>query len=215
MSCRIHEKGFTLVELAIVLVIIGILLGAVLKGQELINNARIRRVQSDLKGIEALVWSFFDRYGRMPGDCNKDGIIDARVNNSVSDLDNDPDTGFCASTAPDGDRDRPWAELKQAQLLPPDADNRDLSRHVFNGRFFIGRANTGGTTYVNAISVVDLPCFAAKAIDASIDGNIDAGKGRVRRLTGAYTASTTSDPTWGCASEEDLVDLVYFFDKLP
>ncbi|NPB09592.1 MAG: prepilin-type N-terminal cleavage/methylation domain-containing protein, partial [Thermodesulfobacteria bacterium] len=73
----VTSKGFTLVELAIVLVIIGIILGGVLKGQAIIENARIKRVQNDLKSIEASMWTFYDRYNRMPGDCDRNGTIDA------------------------------------------------------------------------------------------------------------------------------------------
>lgn len=52
-------KGFTLVELAIVLVIIGIILGAILKGQDLIAQSRAKRVQNDLRGIEAIIWTYY------------------------------------------------------------------------------------------------------------------------------------------------------------
>ena len=43
-----RQSGFTLVEIAIVLVIIGLLLGGVLKGQELITQAKIKNVANDL-----------------------------------------------------------------------------------------------------------------------------------------------------------------------
>ncbi|MDO9008307.1 MAG: prepilin-type N-terminal cleavage/methylation domain-containing protein, partial [Thiobacillus sp.] len=42
-----HQSGFTLIEIAIVLVIIGLLLGGILKGQELITQGRIRNVAND------------------------------------------------------------------------------------------------------------------------------------------------------------------------
>ncbi len=209
-------RGFTLIELAIVLVIIGIILGGVLKGQAIIENARIKRVQNDLKSLEASLWTFYDRYNRMPGDCDKNGVIDATTYNLPAGLDNNPDEGFCAGTAYDGDRDRPWAELKAARILSEDADNRDLSRTQFGGRLFTGRAYAGtGTLYVNAIAVADIPCYAAKAIDSAIDGGLDAGTGRLRELTGAYIARNTSDAWSSCTTEDTLVDIVYFFDKLP
>ena len=63
-----NAKGFTLVELAIVLVIIGIILGAVLKGQELINNAKIKRVYNQYREISAAVYTYMDRYQYYPGD---------------------------------------------------------------------------------------------------------------------------------------------------
>ena len=67
------QKGFTLVEIAIVLVIIGLLLGGVLKGQELITNAKIKSVTSDFDNIIAGAYAYQDRTGRLPGSTN--GLI--------------------------------------------------------------------------------------------------------------------------------------------
>ena len=62
------QGGFTLIEIAIVLVIIGLLLGGVLKGQELINTARVRALNNTVDGITAAWFSFQDRYRAFPGD---------------------------------------------------------------------------------------------------------------------------------------------------
>lgn len=62
------QSGFTLVEIAIVLVIIGLLLGGVLKGQELINQAKIKNIANDLNGMSAAVYGYQDRYKKYPGD---------------------------------------------------------------------------------------------------------------------------------------------------
>ena len=62
------QKGFTLVEIAIVLVIIGLLLGGILKGQELINSARVRNLADQNSGIQAAYYGFIDRYRQVPGD---------------------------------------------------------------------------------------------------------------------------------------------------
>ena len=56
-----RQCGFTLVEIAIVLVIIGLLLGAILKGQEMITQARIKNVINDFNGISAAYASYQDR----------------------------------------------------------------------------------------------------------------------------------------------------------
>jgi prepilin-type N-terminal cleavage/methylation domain-containing protein len=48
---RRSQSGFTLIEIAIVLVIIGLLLGGVLKGQELINQAKIKNLANDINGV--------------------------------------------------------------------------------------------------------------------------------------------------------------------
>ncbi len=65
------QKGFTLVELAIVLVIIGLLIGGILKGQQLMENASITATVAQVKGIEAAVTSFRDSYGELPGDLSE------------------------------------------------------------------------------------------------------------------------------------------------
>ena len=62
------QRGFTLIEIAIVLVIIGLLLGGVLKGQELITSARVRNLISQQDGIKAAYFGFLDRYRALPGD---------------------------------------------------------------------------------------------------------------------------------------------------
>ncbi len=63
-----RQRGFTLIEIAIVLVIIGLLLGGVLKGQELIQNARVRNLVAQQDGIKAAFFGFQDRYRGVPGD---------------------------------------------------------------------------------------------------------------------------------------------------
>src|SRR3972149_9646258 len=62
------QKGFTLVEIAIVLVIIGLLLGGILKGQEMITQAKIKNIINDFNGITAAMNSYQDRYRALPGD---------------------------------------------------------------------------------------------------------------------------------------------------
>src|ERR1700675_3512670 len=64
---RTH-KGFTLVEIAIVLVIIGLLLGGILKGQEMITQAKIKNIINDFNGVTLAVNTYQDRYRALPGD---------------------------------------------------------------------------------------------------------------------------------------------------
>lgn len=65
------QTGFTLVEIAIVLVIIGLLLGGVLKGQEIIKNAKIKNVENAANGVATALYTYQDRYRVLPGDDSK------------------------------------------------------------------------------------------------------------------------------------------------
>ena len=88
------QAGFTLVELAIVMIIIGLLIGGILKGQELIANAQVTATASQVKSVEAALNTFDDSYSSMPGDminpdtrlpncnaapCNVDGDGNGRI----------------------------------------------------------------------------------------------------------------------------------------
>lgn len=62
------QQGFTLIEIAIVLVIIGLLLGGILKGQEMITQGKIKNAISDFNGVQAAYYGYQDRYRAAPGD---------------------------------------------------------------------------------------------------------------------------------------------------
>lgn len=63
-----QQSGFTLVEIAIVLVVIGLLLGGVMKGQELINGAKVKSLANDFRNIPTYVYAYQDKYRALPGD---------------------------------------------------------------------------------------------------------------------------------------------------
>lgn len=65
---HLSNLGFTLVELAIVIVIIGLLVGGVLQGQELIRQAEIRSAIKDFEGYKAAYYTFKSKYNFVPGD---------------------------------------------------------------------------------------------------------------------------------------------------
>ncbi|MEO5692294.1 MAG: prepilin-type N-terminal cleavage/methylation domain-containing protein [Usitatibacter sp.] len=63
-----QQSGFTLVEIAIVLVIIGLLLGGILKGQELINSAKVKNIANDFRVIPTYIYAYQDKFKSLPGD---------------------------------------------------------------------------------------------------------------------------------------------------
>ena len=145
-----REAGFTLVELAIVLVVIGIVVGAVLKGQELIYNAKVKRTVSLIKELMAAVQIYYDRYGYLPGD--------------------DPTASSRWSGAPDGNGDgiicyRFWD-------CPPSA-NRDeykyLIRHLRYANLISGDPNETdpwiqipiGSTRASVVSTIHIATWTA------------------------------------------------------
>ncbi|MBI5006335.1 MAG: prepilin-type N-terminal cleavage/methylation domain-containing protein [Nitrosomonadales bacterium] len=76
-----NQSGFTLIEIAIVLVIIGLLLGGVLKGQELINSARVKNLATDFKNIPVFIYGYQDKFRALPGD---DGAAASHVANATA-----------------------------------------------------------------------------------------------------------------------------------
>lgn len=80
------QVGFTLVEIAIVLVIVGLLLGGLLKGQQMIAGARLQSIIEQHNSVQAAYQAFLERYRQPPGDMNNPNaqqLIGPAVNNGV------------------------------------------------------------------------------------------------------------------------------------
>ena len=76
-----RQSGFTLIEIAIVLVIIGLLLGGILKGQELINSARVKNLATDFRNIPMFIYGYQDKFRALPGD---DSAAAAHVGGTIT-----------------------------------------------------------------------------------------------------------------------------------
>ena len=63
-----NQNGFTLVEISIVMIIIGLLIGGTFGGMQLVENMQVNKTVQDLKAIQSAALTFKDTYGRLPGD---------------------------------------------------------------------------------------------------------------------------------------------------
>jgi prepilin-type N-terminal cleavage/methylation domain-containing protein len=90
------QSGFTLIEIAIVLVIIGLLLGGVLKGQELINSAKVKNFATDFRNIPRFIYGYQDKFKAIPGD---DSAVDAHLGSTLC-----PTATPCLATTPTGNQ---------------------------------------------------------------------------------------------------------------
>lgn len=191
MRKNMGQKGFTLVELAIVMVIIGLLVGAVLKGQAMIDDAKRKRLLNDIQGISAAYFTYLDRYNAIPGD----DTGGSRWPGTVDGVANGDGDGVIegSETNPDGESQEAWQALRFAGLLSGDPESvgaASLPRHPFGNTYGIGDlAFGGGIGTRNRILVNTLPAEVAETIDIKFDDGL-SGTGTVQS-SGAYTVGTT------------------------
>lgn len=211
------QKGFTLVELAIVLVIAGIILTGVLKGTDSINKAKAERAVADLRGLQGMIQEYQKRAGHLPGDCGNDGIIgfspDAGVymatlpdSTEANRVLVNPGVGTggatanCAtSAATETGTNVAWNDMRRNNVVDSQRLPAELAKNPSGSFYAIGNMHDAATTVTNAnvIVVYSIPVWLAEAIDASIDGVVSysgnktaADSGRIRRWDGNNTAGT-------------------------
>jgi prepilin-type N-terminal cleavage/methylation domain-containing protein len=150
------ESGFTLVEIAIVLVVIGLLLGGILKGQQLINSARVRNLADQSSGIQAAYYGFIDRFRNLPGDmlntaaCTAIGTgIDAA--GACATPGNAPG-GTVGSSGGNGRIDT----VAEAAGVWPHLSAAGFLNGTFTGELADGTALTA-TTYLTAVAIGAVP----------------------------------------------------------
>jgi len=178
------QKGFTLVELAIVMAIIGLLIGAVLKGQAMIDDAKIKRLMNDLQGISAGYFTYYDRYNALPGDDTAAAARWAGVANGDG-------SGYVDGTAipPGGESLKAWQALRFAGLLSGDPAAATAPGNPYAGTYGLDSNAYGGTTGTkNRIVVSNLPGSVAQIVDSKFDDGVwDTG---TVRGSAAYNGGT-------------------------
>jgi prepilin-type N-terminal cleavage/methylation domain-containing protein len=120
------QKGFTLIELAIVLVIIGLLLGGVLKGQELINSAKVKNLANDFRTIPVYIYGYQDKFKALPGD-DKNAVAHAGAGTNGNGDGALGGTWFAAGANNAAESYQFWQHVRLANLAagPTDVANTD------------------------------------------------------------------------------------------
>ena len=220
---RRNQGGFTLVEIAIVLVIIGLLLGGILKGQELINSARVRNLADTNSGIQAAYYGFIDRYRQVPGDM---GSVQATQAIGTAITVGGNGNGQVGGTAvPAGATDwgeaaALWVHLTLAGFLQGSFDGGATDaatylnaggdargpRNAFNGIMLLARgrdyATDDGATYSVpvATSPVRLIMLMGDNIPVDVARELDVKLDDVRPGTGSVRMTGTTGVTWGAVA---------------
>lgn len=163
--------GFSLVEVAIVLVIIGLILAAVLQGRQLIASAEYKALRSQLSEHRNAFYTFRDRYNALPGD-----FADADDRLGLSGANGDGDGAIEPGPVCDEASDESclaWQHLRAADMLegnPETSGSSASPRHTYGGvvaSMFTGTEGNG--VFGHKIGVRDLPAEIGRQLDQDID----------------------------------------------
>ncbi len=202
---RQQQKGFTLVEIAIVLVIIGLLLGGILKGQELINSARVRNLADSTSGIQAAYFGFIDRYRRVPGDWQQTAAA-AAIGGVVASGGND--NGRLDGTPSFGEPNALWEHLSKAGFIngsytgvttEPSTANGGGPFNPFNSAIVMART----ADYIDTIAAappVRLHLVVGRGTPVDIARELDTKLDDSNPVTGGLRSALSTGVTLGGAT---------------
>ncbi|HEY2630235.1 MAG TPA: prepilin-type N-terminal cleavage/methylation domain-containing protein [Usitatibacter sp.] len=198
-----QQSGFTLVEIAIVLVIIGLLLGGILKGQELINSAKVKNLANDFRVIPTYIYAYQDKYRSLPGDDSAVvAHLGATATQATTSQGNGVIDGAWNSTAAADESFLFWQHVRLANLAAGPTLTTDptyIPTNAVGGKLGISSMSAGqpwitGMTGTYQVCSKGILGKFAKQLDIQMDdGQTDTGSMRaVPDATAAPTAATTT-----------------------
>ncbi|MGE5470201.1 MAG: prepilin-type N-terminal cleavage/methylation domain-containing protein [Bacteroidota bacterium] len=212
------QHGFTLVEIAVVLVIIGLLLGGVLKGQEMINSAKVKNLAGDFRSIPLFIYGYQDKFKRLPGD--DPDVVNHLGGSAIlastpagSKTGNGLIEGKWDSTIKSDESVLFWQHVRLAGLATGSTDFDDVTKAGLPSNAEGGRVGLQMTPPINGLSGTYHVCSSgingklAQQLDASIDdGAPNRGSLQAQETT---TTATEAGATAYDASKVYVVCLAF------
>jgi prepilin-type N-terminal cleavage/methylation domain-containing protein len=205
------QNGFTLIEIAIVLVIIGLLLGGVLKGQELINSAKVKNLATDFRNIPVYIYGYQDKFKALPGDDPNvlTHLGASGVQGATPPAGNGLIDGNWNSTDPTVESYLFWQHIRLAGLAPGSTDITKpeyLARNTVGGQIGVTNAAASPIIGLKGSYIVCSDAISgkfAKQLDTTLDdGNTATGSmmvvaaGTTTAVSPIATASIGPDTTY-------------------